>query len=110
MSTHQAPDIRAYLEIRTASPSSWAPDGSALLVSSNLPGTSQVHRLDLADAEPVPAERLTPLTDFEEPVGAGYLPADPAVRRRAPAAGRHRPWRQRALPAVHDAGRGRTGR
>jgi dipeptidyl aminopeptidase/acylaminoacyl peptidase len=78
MSDHPAPDIRAYLEIRTASPSSWAPDGSAMLVSSNLPGTSQVHRLDLGDARlPVDAERLVPLTDFREPVGAGYLPADP---------------------------------
>jgi dipeptidyl aminopeptidase/acylaminoacyl peptidase len=78
MSEHPAPDIRAYLEIRTASPSSWAPDGAAMLISSNLPGTSQVHRLDLVDAElPVPAERLAALTDFAEPVGAGYLPADP---------------------------------
>lgn len=71
-------DIRAYLEIRTASPASWAPDGSALLISSDLPGTSQVHRLDLPAGLPVPADRLTALTDFTEPVGAGYLPADPA--------------------------------
>ena len=77
MSDDHAPDIRPYLEIRTASPSSWAPDGSALLISSDLPGTSQVHRLDLPADLPVPAERLTPLTRFEEPVGAGYLPADP---------------------------------
>ncbi len=72
-----APDIRPYLEIRTASPSSWAPDGSALLISSDLPGTSQVHRLDLPVELPVPVERLVPLTRFEEPVGAGYLPVDP---------------------------------
>ena len=78
MSEHSTPDIRPYLEIRTASPSSWAPDGSAMLISSNLPGTPQVHRLDVADASlPVDAKQLVALTDFREPVGAGYLPADP---------------------------------
>jgi dipeptidyl aminopeptidase/acylaminoacyl peptidase len=78
MTDHTAVDIRAYLEIRTASPSSWAPDGSALLISSDLPGTSQVHRLDLDGATlPVAAQDLVPLTDFTEPVGAGYLPVDP---------------------------------
>ncbi len=78
MTDHPAPDIRNYLEIRTASPSSWAPDGSALLVSSDLPGTAQVHRLDLDGRElPVAAEDLVALTDFREPVGAGYLPTDP---------------------------------
>jgi dipeptidyl aminopeptidase/acylaminoacyl peptidase len=73
------PDIRNYLEIRTAAPSSWSPDGTRLLISSDLPGTHQVHRLDLDDVEvlPSPAEELVQLTDFEEPVGAGYLPADP---------------------------------
>jgi dipeptidyl aminopeptidase/acylaminoacyl peptidase len=78
MTADDAPDIRAYLEIRTASPSSWAPDGSALVISSDLPGTAQVHRLDLPATLPVPAEQLRQLTDFTEPVGAGYLPADPA--------------------------------
>ena len=80
MSDHETPtDVRAYLEIRTASPSSWSPDGTKLLVSSDLPGTAQVHRLDLApDVElPVAADQLTPLTRFEEPIGAGYLPAHP---------------------------------
>ena len=78
MSAHPAPpDIRAYLEIRTSSPSSWSPDGRKLLVSSDLSGTSQVHRLDL-DPQPslsVPATQLIPLTRFEEPIGAGYLPS-----------------------------------
>lgn len=74
-----APDIRPYLEIRTASPSGWAPDGSRLLVSSDLPGSAQVHRLDLdaAPALPVRAEDLAVVTRFPEPIGAGYLPADP---------------------------------
>jgi len=72
-------DIRHYLEIRTAAPTSWAPDGTRLLISSDLPGTHQVHRLDLDDVEvlPQPVERLSPLTAFDEPVGAGYLPDDP---------------------------------
>jgi dipeptidyl aminopeptidase/acylaminoacyl peptidase len=72
-------DIRRYLEIRTASPASFSPDGRKLLIASDLPGTSQVHRLDLASSElPVAAEDLVRLTDFEEPIGAGYLPADPS--------------------------------
>jgi dipeptidyl aminopeptidase/acylaminoacyl peptidase len=76
---HVQPDIRSYLEIRTASPSSWAPDDGRLLISSDLPGTHQVHRLDLDDVEVLPqrAEELVPLTAFEEPIGAGYLPVDP---------------------------------
>jgi hypothetical protein len=50
MTTDPAPaDVRAYLEIRTAGPTGWSPDGRRLLVSSDLPGTAQVHRLDLDD-------------------------------------------------------------
>ena len=77
--TTAAPDIRSYLEIRTASPSSWSPDGTKLVISSDLPGTAQVHRLDLEDLHglPVEAAALTPVTRFVEPVGAGFLPADP---------------------------------
>ncbi|MFP4312359.1 MAG: alpha/beta fold hydrolase [Nitriliruptoraceae bacterium] len=73
-------DIRDYLEIRTAAPSGWSPDGSKLLVSSDLSGTAQVHRLDLdvhGDTLPVAADALFPVTRFAEPIGAGYLPADP---------------------------------
>ncbi|MCC5949489.1 MAG: S9 family peptidase [Nitriliruptoraceae bacterium] len=78
MDTNQPTDIRAYLEIRTASPSSWSPNGDKLLISSDLPGTAQVHRLDLGQATlPVAAGDLSPVTRFAEPTGAGYLPADP---------------------------------
>jgi dipeptidyl aminopeptidase/acylaminoacyl peptidase len=71
-------DVRAYLEIRTAGPTGWSPDGRRLLISSDLPGTAQVHRLDLDDHElPVAVEDLVPITRFTEPTGAGYLPADP---------------------------------
>jgi dipeptidyl aminopeptidase/acylaminoacyl peptidase len=78
------PDIRPYLEIRTSAPSGWSPDARHLLVSSDLPGTAQVHRLDLdeADALPVSAEDLEPITAFEEPVGAAYLPDDPTGEGR----------------------------
>ncbi len=77
--TEPTPDIRTYLEIRTASPSGWSPDAAKLLISSDLPGTSQVHRLDLGAGAglPVAAEELAQVTDFAEPIGAGYLPADP---------------------------------
>ena len=83
MSDH-VPDIRPYLEIRTAGPSGWSPDATKLLVSSDLPGSAQVHRLDLAAGGrlPVRAEELVRVTDFPEPIGAGYLPADPEGRGR----------------------------
>ena len=71
-------DIRPYLEIRTSGPSGWSPDGTKLLIASDLPGTTQVHRLDVEDTPlPVEAGELVAITDFREPVGAGYLPADP---------------------------------
>jgi dipeptidyl aminopeptidase/acylaminoacyl peptidase len=72
-------DIRSYLEIRTASPSGWSPDGRDLLIASDLTGTRQVHRLDVGELEdpPVPAEDLTTVTDLDEPTHASYLPQDP---------------------------------
>lgn len=72
------PDVRPYLEVRTASPGSFSPDGRRLLVSSDIAGSAQVHRLDLDRAElPVPVEQLTVVTRFPEPIGAGYLPTGP---------------------------------
>jgi dipeptidyl aminopeptidase/acylaminoacyl peptidase len=69
-------DIRPYLEIRTATPSGFDRTGQRLLVSSDLPGTAQVHRLDLARAAdgPVAARDLVQVTGHTEPVGGGYLP------------------------------------
>ncbi len=64
-------DIRAYLEIRTAAPANFSPDGGRLLVSSDLTGTAQLYRLDLG---PTGGDGLLQLTDFDEPVGGGYLP------------------------------------
>jgi dipeptidyl aminopeptidase/acylaminoacyl peptidase len=77
-------DIRTYLEIRTAGPSGWSPDASKLLVSSDLPGTAQVHRLDLGQDLQLPVQvgALRRLTAFDEPIGAGYLPADPTGEGR----------------------------
>lgn len=85
MPASAAPDIRAYLEIRTASPASWSPDGRRLLISSDLPGTFQVHRLDLIGTD-LPAEvtSLARITDFVEPARAGYLPADAAGEQPVP--------------------------
>jgi dipeptidyl aminopeptidase/acylaminoacyl peptidase len=69
-------EIQPYLEIRTASPSGFDRTGRRLLVSSNLPGTAQVHRLDLADTAdgPVAAHDLVQVTGHTEPVGGAYLP------------------------------------
>ena len=63
-------NIRDYLEIRTAAPGNFSPDGTKLLISSNLPGTSQVYRLDTTSAD----RELVQLTDDNEPVGGAYLP------------------------------------
>jgi dipeptidyl aminopeptidase/acylaminoacyl peptidase len=64
------PDIRPYLEIRTAGPGSFAPDGSSWLVSTNLTDTSQTYRQD------TPGGPLIQLTAFPEPVGATHLPVE----------------------------------
>ncbi len=74
--TPSGPDIRAYLEIRTASPASFSPDGTRLLVSTDLSGTHQAHLLELPDRTDAPAATTTlpVVTSMEEPVGAAYLP------------------------------------
>jgi dipeptidyl aminopeptidase/acylaminoacyl peptidase len=57
-------DLRALLEMRQAVPLSFSPDGSALLVASNVPGTHQLYVL--------PGMRQ--LTSYEEPVSGQFLP------------------------------------
>jgi hypothetical protein len=93
MSAVPPADIRAYLEIRTAGPSGWSPDASRLLISSDLPGDGPgpPARPRPVPRFPVAVEDLEQLTDFDEPIGAGYLPADPGGWQRGPAAARHRP-------------------
>ncbi|MCA1670730.1 MAG: S9 family peptidase, partial [Actinobacteria bacterium] len=62
------PDLRDYLEIRSAAPVNFSPDGSKLLVRSNLSGTVQLYRVPSTGGE------LRPVTDFHEPVNGAYLP------------------------------------
>ncbi len=69
-------DIRDYLRIRTATPGSWSPEGDRLLVSSDLSGTQQVHRLDTDLDLPVATGDLPAVTRLDEPAGAGYLPTE----------------------------------
>ncbi|HEX9888224.1 MAG TPA: S9 family peptidase [Nitriliruptorales bacterium] len=78
-------DIRAYLEIRTAGASGFSPDGTKVLVSTNLPGTSQLYRLDRdGDGE------LAQLTAFDEPVGGAYLPTEDRLLLAMDAGGNER--------------------
>ncbi|MBV8560821.1 MAG: PD40 domain-containing protein, partial [Acidimicrobiia bacterium] len=66
MSSHRP--LRDYLEIRSAAPANFSPDGTKLLVQSNLPGTAQLYVVPTAGGE------LRRVTDFDEPVGGAYLP------------------------------------
>lgn len=70
------PDIRAYLETRTAGPSGFSPTGERLLISSDVPGSAQLYALELGDLRPdgVPIEALRQVTDLPEPAGGGFLP------------------------------------
>jgi dipeptidyl aminopeptidase/acylaminoacyl peptidase len=60
--------IRDFLEIRTAGAAGFSPDGTKVLVTSNLTGTSQLYRVPSAGGD------LVQLTDFAEPVSGAYLP------------------------------------
>jgi len=62
------PSLRQLLELRQAFPLSWSPDGSTLLVASDLPGVRQLFEL------PVGGGDLEQLTDYAEPVSGFYLP------------------------------------
>lgn len=70
------PDIRVYLETRTAHPSGFSPDAATILVGSDEPGTTQLYRLARADVEPdgLPMHRLQQLTATPERISGGYLP------------------------------------
>jgi dipeptidyl aminopeptidase/acylaminoacyl peptidase len=56
--------LRALLEMRQALPLSFSPDGSRLLVASNIPGTHQLYEWP----------SLAQLTDYDEPVSGQFLP------------------------------------
>lgn len=74
--TPDTPDIRAYLQTRTAGPVGFSPAGETLLISSDVPGSSQLFALAAAAVAPdgVPVAQLVQLTDLPEPVGGGFLP------------------------------------
>jgi dipeptidyl aminopeptidase/acylaminoacyl peptidase len=63
------PSLSDYLEMRVSYPVNFSPDGSRVLLLSNLTGTMQVHRMTLASGH------VEQLTDFDEPVSGFYLPA-----------------------------------
>jgi dipeptidyl aminopeptidase/acylaminoacyl peptidase len=62
-----------FLEIRTAAASGFSPDGSKVLVASNLSGTMQLYRTPLTGGE------LEAITAFEEPVSGTYLPTSDEI-------------------------------
>ncbi|MDP8976328.1 MAG: S9 family peptidase [Actinomycetota bacterium] len=62
------PNLRDYLEIRSAFPTSLSPDASKVLVLSNLSGTYQAYRV------PRTGGPLEPVTALDEPVNGWYLP------------------------------------
>jgi dipeptidyl aminopeptidase/acylaminoacyl peptidase len=70
------PDIRAYLQTRTASPSGFSPDSRTILIGSDVPGSAQLYRLgvEALRADGLPITELDQLTALPEPVGGGYLP------------------------------------
>ena len=56
--------LRSLLGMRQAVPLSWSPDGSRLLVASNLPGTHQLYTLP----------GMQQVTSYDEPVTGQFLP------------------------------------
>ena len=60
--------IEDFLNIRSAGFSGFSPDGSKVLVSSNVTGTAQLFRIPRTGGD------LVQLTDYAEPVVGSYLP------------------------------------
>ena len=69
----ERPDLRDFLEARTATPAGFSGDGRHAYISSNLPGTSQLYRMPTAGGQ------LEQLTDLAEPVGAMPIPESDSV-------------------------------
>lgn len=65
--------IQDFLEIKSAAPSSFSPDASKVLISSNLTGTAQLYRVSREGGP------LMQITDFEEPVSGTYLPTSDEI-------------------------------
>ncbi|MDP8911903.1 MAG: S9 family peptidase, partial [Actinomycetota bacterium] len=62
------PSLRDLLELRVAAPADISPDGTTVLVKSNLTGTMQLYRVTAAGGA------LEQLTDFAEPVDGFFVP------------------------------------
>ncbi len=68
MITGMAPDVRRYLDMRSAFPTSLSADASKVLVLSDVTGTFQAYRVPRSGGQP------SPVTQLEEPVDGCYLP------------------------------------
>jgi Tol biopolymer transport system component len=64
--------MNQYQNARGASPSSWKPDGTGMLMSTRFGETSQIHLINMAGGA------RKQLTFFKEPVGGGSLCPNPA--------------------------------
>ena len=84
MTQTPSPDLREFLEARSASPVGFSGDGTRLYVSSNLTGTSQLFQMPVAGGE------LTQLTNFAEPVGAVAVPDSDLVLLQVDTGGNER--------------------
>lgn len=84
MPTKPAPDLRDFLEARTASPAGFSGDGRHVYLSSNLPGTAQLYRT------PVDGGELEQLTDLSEPVGVVPIPGGDRVLLQVDTGGNER--------------------
>ena len=64
--------LNQYQNTRGASPSSWSPDGNAMLMSTRFGETAQIHLINS------PGGARKQVTFFKEPVGGGNFCPDPA--------------------------------
>ncbi len=83
-SAPRRPDLRSFLEARTASPVGFSGDGRHVYISSNLPGTAQLYRVPFGGGD------LQQLTDLAEPVSAWPIPQGDAVLLQVDAGGNER--------------------
>jgi dipeptidyl aminopeptidase/acylaminoacyl peptidase len=97
------PTLAQFLEMRTALPTSFSPDGERLLVQSNLTGTMQLYGVPRAGGE------LEQLTDFTDPVSGAYLPARNQILLQSDVGGNERlqlslfdPETRESTPLAHD--------
>ena len=97
------PTLAQFLELRSALPTSFSPDGEQVLALSNLTGTMQLYRVAREGGD------LEQLTDYDEPVGGVYLPTRDAIVLQADVGGNERlqlslfePATRATTPLAHD--------